>query len=109
MEAGSHPLSINQTDSAYVTKRGTQVTAGESGGPDKLMAGAVGNYYLAFPHVSVGGKLVVDMLNMQGLSGASVTIPTNLTVASRSAMGERVVPARRRPSPPGRRGRRARR
>jgi hypothetical protein len=42
MKAGAHPLSINQTDFAYVTKGGTQVTAGDWAGPDKLLPGAVG-------------------------------------------------------------------
>jgi hypothetical protein len=76
LKAGSLPLMVDQTDSAYLTKNGTQVTAQDVYGPDKLLPHAVGNYYMAFPHVSVGGRLVLNVIDQQNYENASATIPT---------------------------------
>jgi hypothetical protein len=76
LKSRSHPLSIDQTDSAYLTRSGTQVSAAEVEGPDKLLPHAKGLYYIAFAHTPVGGKLVLRVIDMQNYSDASAAIPT---------------------------------
>ena len=76
LKAGSLPLMVDQTDSAYLTKNGTQVTAAEVAGPNRLLPHAAGNYYIAFAHVPVGGRLVLNVIDQQNYSNASTTIPT---------------------------------
>ena len=76
LKARSLPLMVDRTDSAYLTKNGTQVTAQDLSGPNTLLPHAVGNYYIAFPHVPVGGHLVLNLIDQQNYENASATIPT---------------------------------
>lgn len=76
LKAGSHSVTVDQTESAYVTKGGTQVTAEEVDGPSTLLAHAVGNYFIAFQNAPIGGHVVLKLIDQDDYSDASATLPT---------------------------------
>lgn len=76
LKAGSLPLMVDQTESAYVGRNGTQVSAAEVVGPSTLLPNAVGNYYIDFPHSAIGGKLTLNVIDQKNYNNAMVTVPT---------------------------------